>query len=164
MNMPNLDKLILATALLGMLACKKETSSVFGVNEQLVQDERTSKIKNKSEAEYISILYTNLYQKPISPNTLYKTQNILVSIGDRSVANEMLLSNYFNTGNLDIPSDIEMRSNIDSFVVSSYKKFFLRYPNEAEKLYFKNYIGKNAKVSVEMVYTSMSVCNEYQYY
>ena len=109
-------------------------------------------------------MYTNLYQKPISPNTLYKTQNILVSIGDRSVANEMLLSNYFNTGNLDIPSDIEMRSNIDSFVVSSYKKFFLRYPNEAEKLYFKNYIGKNAKVSVEMVYTSMSVCNEYQYY
>lgn len=164
MSMHNLDKILILGFIVLSMSCKKEKVAEFGVAEQLIQDERTSKIKNKSEAEYISILYTNLYQKPISPNQLFKTQTVLVSIGDRSVANEMLLSNYFNTGQVIIPSDADMRSDIDAFVENSYKKFFLRYPNEAEKLFFKNYIGGNAKVSVEMVFTAMSVCNEYQYY
>lgn len=164
MSMRNFNKIVIVGLVLLAMSCKKEKFSEFGVDEQLIQDEKTSKIKNKSEAEYISILYTNLYQKPISPNQLFKTQNVLVSIGDRNVANEMLLSNYFNTGLVQIPSNTDMRSNIDSFVENSYKKFFLRYPSEAEKLFFKNYIGNNAKVSVEMVFTAMSVSNEYQYY
>jgi hypothetical protein len=137
---------------------------VFGVEPQVVYEDKARKTKRKSDAEYISILYTNLYQVPISPNQLYKTQNIIFSIGDRNVASELVLSNYFNTLTLKIPTNTEMRSNIDSFVENTYKRFYLRYPSEGEKTFFKNYISTNSNVSVEMVYTAFAVSDEYQYY
>jgi hypothetical protein len=154
--------LFLLAALLG--ACKKEKQVSFGVVKDAVYEDKARKNKSKSDAEYISILYTNLYQVPISPTQLYKTQNILYSIGDRNVASELVLSNYFNTGGLKIPSNTSMRSNIDSFVQNSYKRFFLRYPSEGERTFFRNYITMNPNVTVEMVYTAFSVSDEYQYY
>jgi hypothetical protein len=89
-------------------ACTKEKNVTFGVNDKVVYEDKALKTKRKSDAEYISILYTNLYQVPISPTQLYKTQNVIYSIGDRNVANEMVLSNYFNTSTLKIPKDSEM--------------------------------------------------------
>jgi hypothetical protein len=136
----------------------------FGVDPQVIYEDKAKKTKRKNDAEYISILYTNLYQTAISPNQLYKTQNIIFSIGDHNVASELVLSNYFNTSTLKIPADIEMRSNVDSFIVNTYKRFYLRYPSEGEKTFFQNYINQNQAVTVEMVYTAFAASDEYQYY
>jgi hypothetical protein len=149
---------------MALFSCKKEKNVTFGVNDQVVYEDKSLKTKRKSDVEYISILYTNLYQIPISPNQLYKTQNVIYSIGDRNVANEMVLSNYFNTSTLKIPKDSEMRADIEVFVEKTYKRFFLRYPSEGEKTFFINYITSNPNVTVEMVYTAFSVSDEYQYY
>jgi hypothetical protein len=132
--------------------------------DQPVYEDKARKTKRKSDAEFISILYTNLYQIPISPTQLYKTQNIIYSIGDHNVAAEMVLSNYFNTTGLKIPLDAAMRADIESFVIATYKRFYLRYPSEGEKTFFKNYIERNNNVTVEMVYTAFAVSDEYQYY
>lgn len=168
MNTHNFNiKLIAALLLLSCTitaACKKEKKVIFGVKEAIVYDDKSKKTKKKSEAEYISILYTNLYQTPISPNQLYKTQNVLYSIGDRNVANEMVLSNYFNTTGLQIPDNTTMRANLDLFIENTFKRFFLRYPTEGEKAFFKNYISRNPNLTVEMVYTSFATSDEYQYY
>lgn len=161
------DKLktaLIAICTIAMVSCKKEKNVTFGVKDQIVYEDKSLKTKRKSDAEYISILYTNLYQTPISPNQLYKTQNVIYSIGDRNVANEMVLSNYFNTSTLKIPKDSEMRADIENFVEATYKRFFLRYPSEGEKTFFINYIKTNPNVTVEMVYTAFSVSDEYQYY
>jgi hypothetical protein len=147
-----------------IVACTKEKKVVFGVRPEVVYEDKAKKTKMKSDAEYISILYTNLYQTPISPNQLYKTQNVIFSIGDHNVASELVLSNYFNTGGLKIPLDIDMRSNVDSFVVNTYKRFYLRYPSEGEKAFFNNYINRNPNVTVEMVYTAFAASDEYQFY
>jgi hypothetical protein len=166
MNMRSLyGKIILPlAATLIFVACTKEKKVVFGVVPQVVYEDKARKTKRKSDAEYISILYTNLYQTSISPNQLYKTQNIIFSIGDRNVASELVLSNYFNTLTLKIPTNVEMRNNIDSFVQNTYKRFYLRYPSEGEKTFFNNYIKLNNNVTVEMVYTAFAVSDEYQYY
>lgn len=156
--------LCLIFCFVGIVSCKKEKNVTFGVNDQVVYEDKSLKTKRKSDAEYISILYTNLYQTPISPNQLYKTQNVIYSIGDRNVANEMVLSNYFNTSTLKIPKDSEMRADIEGFVEKTYKRFYLRYPSEGEKTFFINYIKANSNVTVEMVYTAFSVSDEYQYY
>lgn len=153
-----------ALAIILLVNCTKEKQVTFGVKETAVYDDKSKKTKNKSEAEYISILYTNLYQTPISPTQLYKTQTVLVSIGDRNVANEMLLSNYFNTGTLQIPTNTEMRADLSAFIENTYKRFFLRNPTEGEKVFFKNYINANPSISVEMVYTAFATADEYQYY
>lgn len=166
MNTPSsfAKSILVLTAIVAFASCSKEKRVVFGVVPQAVYEDKARKTKRKSDAEYISILYTNLYQTPISTNQLYKTQNIIFSIGDRNVASELVLSNYFNTLTLKIPTNSEMRSNIDSFVENTYKRFYLRYPSEGEKTFFKNYITNNSNVSVEMVYTAFAVSDEYQYY
>ena len=146
------------------VACKKEKQVTFGVVDRPVVEAKALKTKRKNDAEYISILYTNLYQTPVSPNQLYKTQNIIFSIGDRNVAVETVLSNYFNTSGPKIPANNTMRSNVDSFINATYKRFFLRFPSEGEKTFFRNYINTNPGVTVEMVYTAFAASDEYQYY
>jgi len=165
MNMRNLtSKAFPIIAILALVACSKEKKVVFVVVPEVVYEDKALKTKKKSDAEYISILYTNLYQTPISPNQLYKTQNTIFSIGDRTVATELVLSNYFNTQTIKIPSNTEMRSNVDSFINNTYKRFYLRFPSEGEKAFFKNYIESNSNVTVEMVYTAFASSDEYQYY
>lgn len=166
MNMPNLcvKCCTLLAVIIVMAACKKEKQVTFGVTDQNLYEDKARKTKRKSDAEYISILYTNLYQTPISPTQLYKTQNIIFSIGDRNVASELVLSNYFNTSGLKIPTNTTMRNNIDSFVQATYKRFYLRYPSEGELTFFRNYITVNPAVTVEMVYTAFAASDEYQYY
>lgn len=146
------------------LGCKKEQRIRFGTQGVEVTEDKSLKNKKKNDAEYISILYTNLYQTAISPNQLYKTQIIIYSIGDQDVATEMLLSNYFNTGVIKLPTNIDMRSNLEKFVVDSYKRFYLRYPSEGEKAFFIQYITRNSAVTVEMVFTAFSTSKEFQYY
>ena len=76
----------------------------------------------------------------------------------------MVLSNYFNTQGLTIPRNAEMRADIESFVVDTYKRFFLRYPSEGEKTWMIQYITRNSQLSVEMIYTGFAASDEYQYY
>lgn len=144
--------------------CTKERNIEFGVDEARVLEDKSRKTKQKNDAEFVSILYTNLYQKAISPNQLYKTQNVVYSIGDQDVANEMLLSNYFNTSGITIPTNFEMRNNLETFIVNTFKRFYLRYPSEGEKAFFEQYIKTNSNVTVEMVYTAFACSDEYQYY
>lgn len=167
MSMLSSNKLFYGLGLLLLLfagACTKNERLSYGLLDQELYEDKTLKTKNKSESEYISILYTNLYQKPISPNELYKTQNVVYSIGDRTLAYEMLLSNYFNQGSVVMPSNSNMRGRLDSFMLDTYKRFYLRYPSEAEKTWFRNYIQANPDASVEMVYTAFAASDEYSFY
>jgi hypothetical protein len=146
------------------IGCTKERIINYGVQTTSVVEDKSKKTKEKNDAEFVSILYTNLYQTAISPNQLYKTQNVIYSIGDQDVAHEMLLSNYFNTSGITIPSNNEMKTSIDDFIVNTYKRFYLRYPSEGEKAFFKQFISNNTNVTVEMVYTAFACSEEYQYY
>ncbi|MFN6046824.1 MAG: hypothetical protein ACK45C_02300, partial [Bacteroidota bacterium] len=60
-------------------ACTKERIIGYEVDQVNVLEDKSRKTKKKNDAEFISILYTNLYQTAISPNQLYKTQNVLYS-------------------------------------------------------------------------------------
>lgn len=162
--MRNFKLSLILWAIFTIFGCTKERNIGFGVDEAQVVEDKSRKTKKKNDAEFVSILYTNLYQTAISPNQLYKTQNVVYSIGDQDVANEMLLSNYFNTSGLTIPTNIEMRNDIESFIVNTFKRFYLRYPSEGEKAFFIQYIKSNPNVTVEMVYTAFACSEEYQYY
>ncbi len=146
------------------LYCTKEIHIQYQVNAANIYETKAQKFKAKNEAEYISILYTNLYQKAIDPMILFQAQSVLYSIGDQNVAKEMVLSGYFNNPNILIPSNSEMRKDIPNFITETYKRFYLRYPSEAEKVYFTNYIKNNQEVTVEMIYTAFSTSDEYSFY
>jgi hypothetical protein len=163
MNMPNSVKITL-WLLPFLAACTEKENLSYGLQDQVVYEDKTQKTKRKSESEYISILYTNLYQQPISPNQLYKTQQVVQSIGDRTLAWEMLLSNYFNKPGIQMPDETFMRAETDSFINMAYRRFYLRRPGEAERAWFRNFIRNRSDATVEMVFTAFAASDEYAFY
>ena len=145
-------------------SCKQKVEVTYEVNSVDIYESKAQKTKPKNEAEYISILYTNIFQDAISPTALYQTQNVMYSIGDQAVAKELLLSNYFNQIGLSIPTDAYIVSNTEKFIIETYKRFMLRSPSQSEIYFFKKYIQENPKVTVEMVYTAFAASDEYGFY
>lgn len=145
-------------------ACKKEEEIIYDVNQVNANSYNSGKDKLKSISQYISILYANLFQKALSANELVEISNCIMSIGDKEVANEIVLSNFMNKTGVIMPSDSLMRQDLDAFLEETYNRFFIRNITEAEREFFKNFLETNPDVSVEMVYTAFSLSNEYQFY
>ena len=145
-------------------ACKKEEDITYGVNQVSADSYNSGKDKLKSTFQYISIVYANLFQQALSANELVEISNCIISIGDKEVANEIVLSNFMNKTGVIMPSDSLMRSDVNAFLEDTYKRFFIRNITEAEREYFKNFLETHPDVSVEMIYTAFSLSNEYQFY
>lgn len=148
----------------GLSACQKEIDAKYEVNTQKVIDDDLIKSKSKSPKQFTSILYTDIYNRAISIDFLVSTERVIESVGDKRLVNEMIISNYMNKGDKVLPTNDEMRQNIDSFIVDTYLKFFLRHPNQMERSFFKSYIESNPNVTVELVYTAFVSSDEYLYY
>lgn len=145
--------------------CKKEEQLYhYEVNENELYPPNAKKNKLKTNEQWVSILYTNLFQKALSANDVYSIARVIESIGDKEIAREVIISNFMNRSDVILPANDEMRSDIDYFIIESYKRFLVREPSEAEKEYFRNYITANSNVSAEMVYFSFALSNEYLYY
>lgn len=153
---------ILCIALLG--SCEKDVIASYEVKEVDVLDGDLVKTRNKSDKQYTSILYTTLYRKAISVNQLVQTERVIQSFGDKSLIHEIIVSNYMNSGQVELPSDSFMRANPDQFIIDTYKKFYVRLPSEMEISFFRNYIEANPNVTTELVYTAFAASDEYQFY
>lgn len=165
MNMLNFKYSFFVFLFTILVSCTKEKQkNQYGVLSKNIYSTEISKTKLKTEAQYLSILNTDLTQKPISPFKLNRSIRVLESFGDRETANEIIISNLMNDPELDIPSNTYMRQNLDQFIQETYNKFFIRNPSEAEKEYFRNFIESNPKITVEMVYTSFASSQEYMFY
>lgn len=147
-----------------LTACKKEEDVIYNVNQVNANSYSSGKDKLKSISQYISIVYANLFQEALSANELVEITRCIESIGDKEVANEIILSNFMNKSGVLMPSDSLMRADIDSFLEETYTRFYIRKITEAEREFFKNFLESNPNVSVEMFYTAFALSNEYQFY
>ena len=57
-----------------------------------------------------------------------------------------------------------MRSDLDTFLEETYKRFYVRDISQAEREFFLKFFESHPDVSVEMVYTAFALSNEYQFY
>jgi|GEM_PF-280288 len=151
-----------ATALLA--SCKKEEDLLFEVNTVGLYSSAAEKDKMKSNEQYVSILYTNLFQQAISSSDVFSIANCFDSIGDQELAREVLISNFFNDDGVQLPTIEEMNADIETFIVDTFKRFFVRIPTEAEKTWVKNFITSNPYMTPELVYFSFALTNEYLFY
>jgi hypothetical protein len=154
--------ILIAAALLQ--SCEKDIVGTFDVNEVDVLDNDQLNTRNKSDKQYTSILYTTLYKQAISVAQLTQTERVIQSFGDKNLIHEIIISNYMNSGGVVLPSDSFMRADPDSFFTETYKRFYVRFPSEIEKSFFRNYIEANPNVTVELVYTAFAASDEYQFY
>lgn len=147
-----------------LVACKKDPEVLYELNEVPLQGSSADKTRQKSNQQYVNILHTNLFQSGLSSGQAFQLDQLFQSIGDKEVAKEVLISNYFNEAGVQMPTVEEMNADLNGFIEDTYKRFFIREPNEAEKTWIKNFIQSNPFMTPELVYFSFALSNEYQYY
>lgn len=163
--MISISKKILLLALVSVLAftsCKKEVT--FGVDAIEVAPPNARKEKKKTTEQYIAILYSNLFQKALGAKDLVEITHCIEAFGDAETIHEVIISNFMNSPDVIIPTDAEMRANIDSFLIESYTRFYVRDITESEKQYLRTFIESNTTLSAEMMYMAFALSDEYQFY
>jgi len=143
--------------------CKKN-KEIFEVNEIYARDPNAVKSKEKSDEQYVAVLYSAFFGRPISVAELNQVSRVFYSIGDKNLAHELLVSNYFKRGAVVLPSNQQMRADIPKFINETYRKFLIREPTAAELEYFKKYISNNPDVTPELVFYAFAISNEYKFY
>jgi hypothetical protein len=145
------------------VSCREEYK-VYEINDLTILPVNSQKTKPKSVSQYISILYTNFFQKAIGPNKMLEAQRAIASIGDKQVAFDILVSKYMNDPAVILPSEDEMRGDPEGFIRATYKRFLVRQPTEAELKWMINYIESRPQLTPELVYFAFATCNEHFHY
>jgi len=156
--------LIVLIVMLSVLSACRKDLYVYEINELTILPVNAQKTKEKTISQYISILYTNLFQKAISPNNMLAAQKAIESIGDKQVAFDILVSKYMNDGSVVLPSEEDMRADPETFVRNTYKRFLVREPTEAELNWMLNYIASRPNVTPELFYFAFATSNEHFHY
>ena len=160
-------KLIGMIVITALVSCKKNDNTRYEVIDTSSYGDNLNKDKDKSNIEFHSILTTNLFQKPSSINELTRTDRVIQSCGDKTLINEVIISNYMNSNLVKLPSRKRMVDSTELFVQETYVRFFIRRPSEAEKTWFVNFINankSNPNFRPELVYTAFAASDEYMFY
>lgn len=156
--------LCLVPLLLGMGGCKPKNSYLYEVDKQQLSFPGGYKGKAKTDIEFISVLYSDLYGKSIPQNTLTDLLNIYNANGDKSLATDMIVRGFVNDSQIRIPSASEMRADPGKFVEDCYQRFYIRKPTSYEKWFLTNEIQKQANLTPQLVYYSVCTSAEYKFY
>ncbi len=167
MNTPIFKIILFCLVSASFVQCRKNTNTRYEIDETASYGDNLNKDKDKTNIEFHSILTTNLFQKPSSINELTRTDRVIQSCGDKTLINEVIISNYMNSSNVKLPSRKMMTDSTERFVEETYVRFFIRRPTEAEKTWFINFINankSNPNFRPELVYTAFSASDEYMFY
>lgn len=155
---------LLLFAFLAFASCKKEKIYVYDVNDVTIRQPDADKPNVKSTTEFISIAYSDLFGTQITQGKLVNLQLAYAAFGDLKLIEEMIIKNFLNESGVDIPSNSEMRGDVEKFVDDSYIKFYNRRPNEFEKWHVVSAINDDTQLTPELLWFSMMTSNEYRYY
>ena len=147
-----------------LVASCKEKDYIYEVNNVNILPNNADKDKEKTNEQYINIVYANLYQKALSPNKLVDLSNVIQSIGDKQVGYEIIISKMMNDTNVKLPPTAEMKADPGKFITETYKRFYVREPTQAEKTFFINFIQSHPNLTPEHIYFAFATSSEYYFY
>ena len=161
---------LILIAILGF-GCKKTIvektvydNVIYGLDTVYVYSSNLEKTKNKTPGQYLSIMYADIYKESIPPDVVADLEELNLALGDKLVANDLVISYFLNSPDADVPSDAAMRADIDKFIEDTYRKFYLRHPTEYEKYQFTQMIQNDPDLSPDQIYAGFILSNEYFYY
>ncbi|MEL7530993.1 MAG: hypothetical protein AAFN10_06785 [Bacteroidota bacterium] len=155
---------MLALALL-MISCQGgQDVYLYEVNELEVNGTNLDKNNLKTDLEFLSLAYSDLFGTTIPENALNQMVNSYNSVGDKQLIADYIIRNMLEAPGASVPSDQEMRADIAAFVGDTYKKFFVREPSEYESWHFQQLIEQDSEISPEQIYYAFLTSDEYRYY
>lgn len=122
------------------------------------------KVKQKTALQYLSIMYADFFNKAIPSSELNDLDELSLAFGDKGLMNELYLSKYLRRGDVQIPTNSEMRSDVDAFIDETYIRFYLRNPTAYERRYLTDLIENDTDLTPALIYTSFALANEYYFY
>lgn len=143
-------------------SCKKDY--VYEVEDVTVSQEGGEKDNVKTTTEFISIVYSDLFNTNIPTNTLVNLQQSYDAFGDKKLIEDRIVRHFLDSSAVQIPSNATMRANIPLFVDETIVKFFNRSPDAFEKYFISNIIQSNTDITPVMVYYACLTSDEYRYY
>jgi len=167
------SKAILPLLLVLTFSCKKEIlqevvydNIIYHVDTVAVYESGLDKDRLKTPLQFISSVYSNLYFSSIPTNILDNLVVYRLSIGDKNLVNEMIINAMLEDPIVlvNVPTNEEMRDNVDEFISTTYLRFFLRYPTEYEEYILREMINNDPDMLPTDIYRAFLLSNEYQFY
>lgn len=164
-------KLLALTLLVIFFSCKKQVEEtivysnvIYGVDDVSIYSSNAEKTKQKSPELLLSIMYSDVFNQGITTTKLLEIAELSLSNGDKTMFTEMIFSQFLADPSASVPTDAQMRANLDVFIEDSYIRFFQRKPSEYEARFMKNLITNDINITVENVFSSFALSNEYYFY
>lgn len=164
MNTPA-SKFIALILLVFAWGCKETSKEyIYELKDVNIRQDQANKKFSKSDIEFISVVYSDLFNKTISTDEINKLLPLYTANGDKQTIMDMVIRTFLSNPNVVVPSSVDMRADVNRFVEESYKKFYLREPTAYERHYFTEMINKNQQITPAMVYYSFLTSKEYKFY
>lgn len=156
--------LVTIVANLTFSSCKKETIFVYGVEDVDVRRSGGNKQNLKNEIEFISIAYNDIFGSSPNQTILSRLSVIYLAFGDKKLLEDLIIKNMLNNPSAQIPTDAQMRADVEQFVREVYLRLYNRAPDEFELWKLKDFINSDPNLTVQQVYYAMMTADEYRYY
>jgi hypothetical protein len=151
--------------LCALMSCRPaQDLYLYEVNEVSVNQSGVEKNNPKSDLEFISLAYADLLGQTISDQKLNRMVAAYTSLGDKELIADILIRNLLNQPAADLPTDTEMRADLEGFIRDTYKKFYVREPGQYELWYLRDLIEGDDSISPEMVYYAFLTSDEYRFF
>ena len=147
-----------------LTSCKREVVEVYEIDDINLYTSASEKKNLKTDEQFISILYTDLFAQSIDNTELNKLNTAYSSMGDKSLVIDIIIRGLLTNSNAIVSTNTEMRADPDLFIEETYKRFFVRKPNEQEKWFLRNKIQENPALKPVDVYYALLTSDEYRYY
>ena len=151
-------------AFIVLSSCTRHEVNEYNINPVVVNADGINKENLKSSDQFITLLYTDLYETSISFAELNKLQRLFDSFGDKNVIIERIAQNMLNDPLAKIPNDSILRQDPENFIKNTYNVFLTRNPSEAEVWYIRDLIQSNSNLTAKEIYYSFITSEEYKYY
>ncbi len=150
--------------LFAAIGCQKTGVRVYEIQNQPIKQDEINKKNFKKELEFVSLAYADLYQKPIGSDELQDAVQVFNANGDKALVVDLLIRDWLNRPEMQLPTNAQMRQNTADFVVNTYKKFYHRSPNEFEKWHWVNRLNTDNTLGADMVYYAFLISDEYKWF
>ncbi len=157
------SSLFILLFIINTTSCQKENYR-YGLTSVDILQPSANKDKLKTPEQFVAVLYVNFFQRAISTKELVELERLIRSVGDKRLVYELIISNFLNSPEVILPTDNEMRADLDKFIEETYKRFYVRKPTQIELNYYKNYLENNPSVNSEMVYFAFAISDEFFFY
>ena len=145
-------------------SCKKDVITQYQIRDVALYSSASEKKNLKSDEQFISIMYTDIFEKSISNEQLLSMNKAYTSIGDKSLIIDILIKSLLADQSANIPTIAEMRAEPETFVQDTYKRFLVRLPSKQEEWFLINQIANNNKLEPVDIYYAVLTSDEYRYY